>query len=145
MGFKLKSIGRILLTNWIHIVGFYVVLYLYGIASKLIGVEGAYDTWEWQIVHSLWTILLAFLLYGLPIIAGFYLVLLFLDFVLFRFSTLKPWMILLIEWSLIVPIFIYWAFLYEFWTWLVLALSFLVTQVVRLRWIQRPIQLTTVS
>jgi hypothetical protein len=126
-----------LLTNWIHIAGFYVAIYLYGTATKLLGIQGAYDTWDWQLLHSLWTILLAFLLYGLPIIAGFYLVLLFLDFMLFRFSTLKPAMILVLEWCVIVPIFIYWAFLYEFWTWIVLSSSFLITQTIRIRWIRR--------
>ena len=133
----MKSIGRILLTNWIHLVGFYVTIYLYGIATKLLGVEGAYDTWDWQLVHSLWTILLAFLLYGFPIIGGFYLTLLFLDFMLFRFSSLRSWIILLLEWCLIVPVFIYWAFLYEYWTWVVLSLSFLTTQSIRWRWVQR--------
>ena len=133
----MKSIGRILLTNWIHLVGFYVTIYLYGIATKLLGVEGAYDTWDWQLVHSLWTILLAFLLYGLPIIGGFYLTLLFLDFMLFRFSSLRSWTILLLEWCLIVPVFIYWAFLHEYWTWVVLSLSFLTTQSIRWRWVQR--------
>jgi len=133
----MKSIGRILLTNWIHLVGFYVTIYLYGIATKLLGVAGAYDTWDWQLVHSLWTILLAFLLYGFPIIGGFYLTLLFLDFMLFRFSSLRSWIILLLEWCLIVPVFIYWAFLYEYWTWVVLSLSFLTTQSIRWRWVQR--------
>jgi len=133
----MKSIRRILLTNWIHLVGFYVTIYLYGIATKLLGVEGAYDTWDWQLVHSLWTILLAFLLYGFPIIGGFYLTLLFLDFMLFRFSSLRSWIILLLEWCLIVPVFIYWAFLYEYWTWVVLSLSFLTTQSIRWRWVQR--------
>ena len=131
----LKPVWYILLTNWIHLVGFYVALYLTGIVMKLFGLNGAYDTWAWQLLHSLWTIPLLFFVYGLPIIGGFYLVLLFLDFVLFRFFSLKPWTILLLEWCIIVPIFIYWAFLYEYWAWIILSLSFLATQAFRNRWI----------
>lgn len=130
--------ARILATNWIHIVGFYISLYVFGIICKAIGLDRfSYDSWDWQLVRSLWTIPLLFLIYGLPFIGGFYLVQLFLDFMLFRFSRLRPWGILLLEWLLIVPVFIYWAFLYEYWAWIVLSLSFLATQAIRKRWILR--------
>ena len=134
----LKPVGRILLTNWIHLVGFYITLYICGIVMKLLGMNGAYETWDWQLLHSLWTIPLLFFVYGITIIGGFYLALLLLDIVLFRFSLFKPKTILLLEWCIIVPIFIYWAFLYEYWAWIILAVSFLTTQSIRSRWIMRP-------
>lgn len=127
-----------MLTNWIHIVGFYITLYLSGILFKLFGIERfSFDTWALQIGFSIVSIMLLFLIYGLPIIGAFYVTLLLMDIVFFRFTSLKSTTILMLEWSLVVPIFIYWAFLYEYWLWIVLSISFWITQTIRGRWIQK--------
>ncbi len=73
------------------------------------------------------------LLYGLVPLIAFYLVLLFLDLVLLTKTKLSIFDIVLIEWIIIAPIFIYWAFKYDYWLWLLLVSSFLVTQFMRAR------------
>lgn len=134
----MKFIGRIMLTNWIHIVGFYITMYLSVILFKLFRIECfSFDAWVIQIGFGLISITLLFLIYGLPIIGAFYVTLLLMDIVFFRFTSLKSTTILMLEWSLVVPIFIYWAFLYEYWLWIVLSISFWITQTIRGRWIQK--------
>ncbi|QHL86835.1 hypothetical protein GU926_05035 [Nibribacter ruber] len=63
--------------------------------------------------------------------AGFFSALALLDVFCFSFIKNKIKTILLIEWIIIVPIFIYWAFEYEYWLWITLAISFFVTQQLR--------------
>ena len=124
--------------NWIHMVGFYISLYLSGILFKLFGIEGfSFDTWALQLGFSPISIVLLFFMYGLRIIAAFYLTLLLIDIAFFRLTSLKTTTILMLEWCLIVPIFICWAFLYEYWLWVVLSISFWITQTIRGRWIQK--------
>jgi hypothetical protein len=58
-----------------------------------------------------------------------------LDLIAFCFKKLKVIQIMILEWVVITPPFIYWAFKYEYWLWLVLATSFLCTQLIRAKWI----------
>lgn len=107
--------------------------YLSGIFFKAIGIDNESSTWADVTVSSLFSILLVFLLYSPVILVGFYGVLILLDVICFRILKMKVWKTLLLEWALIVPPFIYWAFEYKFWIWIPMTISFLITQLTRRR------------
>lgn len=127
------KIIKLMSTNWIHLLGFYVSSYFYVIFSKLIGIEQPFDNWSTAIFYNLLGTLFLLFTYGLVIVIGFYLLILFLDLLLFQFKRLRLIEIVLIEWILIIPPFIYWAFKEEYWLWLVLVASLLTTQLIRRR------------
>jgi hypothetical protein len=133
----LKASLKITLTNWIHLVGFYAMTYLSLIFFKALGIDSENDTWETILFLLPLTIPLLFLTYGLIIIGGFYAVVISLDFICFNLIKMKVWKILVLEWLLIIPFFINWAFEYKYWLWLTLCLSFLITQFIRKRQIER--------
>jgi hypothetical protein len=120
---------KLLLTNWIHLLGFYIVIEI-SIIIHLI-TSGNPDT---SLQATILIILLAvpFLMisYGLMFIVGFLFGITLLDVILFSLIKYNRW-IFVIEWLLIVPVFIYWAFEHEYWLWLYLSAAFLVTQVIR--------------
>lgn len=123
---------KILSTNWVHFVGFYVTTYLSLILFKLIGIEGsANEEWSAILFLSLLTIPLLFFVYGLRIIGGFLVAIVLLDIIGFTLKPDRIKLILFIEWILIIPPFINWAFEYEYWLWITLTISFLVTQLLR--------------
>jgi hypothetical protein len=125
----LKKTLNILATNWVHLVGFYITAYLSIALFKLLGVPHyGSGSWIQTLLLSLVSIPFLFFTYGLKIIVGFFGVLVLLDLIGFRFTKFKIRTILLVEWLLIIPVFIGWAFEYEYWLWITLALSFLVTQ-----------------
>jgi hypothetical protein len=131
---KLKNTSKILATNWIHFVGFYVTTYLSLILFKLIGLEGTEnDEWSTILFLSLLTIPLLFFVYGLRIIGGFFVAIVLLDIIGFNLKHAKIKLILLVEWILIIPPFINWAFEYDYWLWITLSISFLTTQLLRKR------------
>lgn len=129
---EIKKTLRIASTNWIHLVGFYVTTYLSLILFKLVGLEGSEnDYWNVLLFLSLLTIPLLFFTYGLIIIASFFGAILLLDSIGFNLKIQRTRLILIFQWIIIIPPFIFWAFEYEYWLWLSLCLSFLVTQLIR--------------
>jgi len=124
---------KIISTNWIHLLGFYITSYLYVVFAKLIGLDSAYDDWSTTIFYNLLGVLILLLTYGLVIIIAFYFIILLLDSLLFQFKGLRLIHIILIEWVIIIPPFIYWAFKEEYWLWLALVASLLGTQLIRRR------------
>lgn len=124
---------KIISTNWIHLLGFYITCYFYGLLAKLIGLGDVYDDWSTTIFFNLIGILLLLFTYGLVIILGFYIIILLLDLLLFQFKGLQLIQIVLIEWVIIIPPFIYWAFKEDYWLWLALVASLLGTQLIRRR------------
>jgi len=122
---------RIASTNWIHLLGFYITTYLYGLFAKLIGFEDTYDDWFVTIFYNLIGIIFLLLTYGLMIVISFYLVILCLDLLLFQFKKLRLLHIVIMEWAIIIPPFIYWAFAEDYWLWLALIGSLLTTQLLR--------------
>lgn len=101
--------------------------------AKLIGLDDAHDDWSTKIFFNLIGILLLLLTYGLVILIGSYAIILLLDLILFQFKGLRLIDIVLIEWVIIIPPFIYWAFKEEYWMWLALVASLLGTQLIRWR------------
>lgn len=130
-----KASLKIILTNWIHLLGFYAMAYLSLICFKALGMDSENDTWE--MILSPLSILVVFLTYGPVIIGGFYAVIIGLDVLCFNLLKTQAWKILVLEWLLVIPFFVKWAFEYKFWIWLPLCLSFLVTQFVRRKPIER--------
>lgn len=129
---EIKKTLRIASTNWIHLVGFYVTTYLSLILFKLVGLEGSEnDYWNVLLFLSLLTIPLLFFTYGLIIIVSFFGAILLLDIIGFNLKIHRIRLILFFQWIIIIPPFIFWAFEYEYWLWLSLCLSFLVTQLIR--------------
>jgi hypothetical protein len=132
-----KASLKIVLTNWIHLLGFYAMSYLSLIFFKAIGLDSRNDTWETVLFLYPLTIAESFFLYGPIIIGGFYAVVIWLDVLCFNLLKTQPWKILVLEWLLVIPFFIKWAFEYKFWIWFPLCLSFLTTQFIRRRPIER--------
>jgi len=133
---KVRSILKITATNWVHVVGFLVTTYLSLILFKLLGIGDGYE-WRQLIFIGLFSVPFLFITFGLPILAGFYLVIVALDFLAFKFIKLKTKRILQLEWFLLIIPFIYWAFLYEYWLWITLSVSFYFTQVLRIEMINK--------
>jgi hypothetical protein len=126
---------KLILSNWIHLLGFYLIIEI----STIIHIATSPDAMNWQ--ESVGGLLLGapflMLSYGLIFIIGFLLVIVILDILLFFLPTNnRKFVIILVlstEWLLIVPIFIYWAFEYNYWLWIYLSASFLITQIIKSR------------
>lgn len=135
---RLKRTFHIILTNWIHLVGFYLTTYLSYMLFKILGFEDfTYENWNDILFLSPLTIPLLFFTYGLFIIGWFYLLVVSLDSIAFNLIKEGTALILFFEWIMIIPLFLMWAFEYEYWLWLTLIFSFLVTQWIRKSMIEK--------
>lgn len=130
---------NIIKTNWVHFVGFYITSYISIILFKLLGIDGVNESWMQTILLNFIMVLFLFFTYGLIIILSFFLAITILDLVAFHFTKLKVIEILIIEWLLIISPFIYWAFKYEYWLWICLSISFLCTQYIRKKWLDKSV------
>jgi hypothetical protein len=129
---RIKMTFQIILTNWVHLVGFYLTTYLSLILFKILGIEDfTDDNWSVILFFSPLTIPILFFTYGLIIIGCFYISIAILDSIAFNLIKEKTGVILFLEWIMIIPLFVMWAFEYEYWLWLTLIFSFLVTQWIR--------------
>lgn len=128
---------KVLKTNWIHLLGFYVSTYCSSIIFHLMGLE-RYRGYSLTptLLTSLVSIPFLFFTYGLLFILTFYIAILLLDSIAFHFTNFKVITIMVIEWIVIIPPFVYWAFKEEYWLWLVLITSLLFTQLIRIKWIR---------
>jgi len=123
---------RIIKWNWLHVVGFYlmieVVMITYAVAEVM-------QTHNWQlfITKTFLSALFLMFTYGLIPLLLFYVALLLLDAIFFNIFNKSPLYIMLLEWFIISPVFIFWAFVYGYWLWIGLVASFLFTQVWRSR------------
>jgi hypothetical protein len=133
---KINRLIKIISTNWVHLVGFYVTTYLSLILFKLFGLDTS-DSWVAVLLISILTIPLLFFVYGVKIVGGFYFALLLLDIIAFSSIRKRRIEILIVEWWIISIPFIYWAFKYQYWLWITLSISFLVTQMIRLQRIKK--------
>ncbi len=129
-----KNILKTLTTNWIHIVGFYLATYLTLVIGSIFDpTEG----WEPIILTGFVAALLLFYVYGYVVIGWFYLTIVIMDIA--AFSWKNKWIreTLIVEWIIISVPFIYWAFKYEYWLWIALSISFLTTQMLRMKRIEK--------
>ena len=126
---KVGRIIRTILTNWIHLIPFYVTTYL---ALLLYQVVGPPNQKLVQAIPFLFaSTFLLFFIYGPVIMAGFYAAIVLADVLLFSCGYKRMREKLILEWILISTPFIYWAFKYEYWLWICLSASFLLTQLLR--------------
>jgi hypothetical protein len=129
---RIKMTLHIILTNWVHLVGFYLTTYLSFILFRILGIEDFTDeNWSVILFLSPLTIPILFFTYGLFIIGWFYISIAFLDSIAFNLMNEKIEIILFLEWIIIIPLFVLWAFEYEYWLWMTLVISFFLTQRIR--------------
>lgn len=128
---------KILKTNWIHLAGFYISTYCSMIIFHMVGLE-RYSGYNWlsTLLVSIIGIPFVFFTYGLTFMVAFYIAIVLLDLIIFHFTKLKVLTVAIIEWIIIMPPFIYWAFKEDYWLWLVLVISLLVTQLIRIKMIK---------
>lgn len=128
----LMKLLKILLTNWVHLPGFYIVIYLSGLLFKALGLAWQGVSWDFILDNSFSSTYGLLFLYGRWLVIGFYTILIALDIIcfvmLFKFSNVRVKEILTAEWILISIPFIYWAFKHQYWLWIMLCLAFLCTQ-----------------
>jgi hypothetical protein len=126
-----KKSLKVILTNWVHIVGFYVTTCLTIVLFKATGLSNESESWTKDLLILPLSTLEVFLIYGPIIIGCFYGVLIILDIlglIVAKFDVRK---VLLFECILLIPQFIVWAFQYRYWLWISLSLSFIITQFIR--------------
>jgi hypothetical protein len=121
---------RIIKLNWLHLVGFYLVIEVMMITYAVVEVLRTHN-WQVFIAQVFLNAFFLMFTYGLIQLVLFFVVLLLLDIILFASFNRSTLSIMLMEWLLICPLFIYWAFIYGYWLWIALAASFLFTQVWR--------------
>lgn len=121
---------RIILTNWVSVVGILFVVYLSGIISELIIADNNGD-----ITSSLWVGfiggIIGLVLYGTVFVIGFIICMTILDLLLIGETDKHFRAKLLIEWILVSTPFIYWIFKHSEWVFLVAIITFFVTQLIR--------------
>jgi len=121
---------KIILTNWKHLIGFYITIYVSFIIFKIIGLG---DDYEWDVL--LWfgfvSAGILMLAYGLKILGCFALTIVAMDIVSFSWTNKWTKWTLILQWTIISAPFIYWAFEYEYWLWIALSISLLTTQLLR--------------
>lgn len=128
---------NIVKTNWVHLLGFYTSTYIFNIILKLIGIE-RYRSWEKTLFFDLFFgVPLLLFTYGLIFLLSFYCLVIILDIIMFKLTNLKVIQILVIELLIIIAPFIYWAFQEEYWLWICLSISFLCTQYIRKKWLDK--------
>lgn len=125
--------GRVILTNWVHLLGFYICVEIVMVYEVLI----KHGHWSSYIGMLLFSAPFLLLTYGLMFIIGFLLVISILDLIFFSLIKQKVLLTLFIEWLLIVPTFIYYSFKYQYWLWIWLSATFLITQYIRGRRIEK--------
>ncbi|MFN3664864.1 MAG: hypothetical protein ACK4S0_01820 [Sediminibacterium sp.] len=121
---------KIIITNWVNIVGVFIAVYIYGVINTLVDPEvanGTVDTLRLAFLGSLFGIVL----YGMIFWIGYIVALIFLDFILIGKDEKNLYLKLMIQWGLISLPFIYWLFRYEQWVFLVAVIAFFITQNLR--------------
>ncbi len=138
---RFKRTLKIISTNWVHLVGFYVTTYFSLILFNFLGLEG-YTTEMSTKTLFLNLIMILYLIfgYGLMFLIGFYGAIIIMDSIGFNLTKTKTDLILLLEWIMIIPPFVTWALEYDYWLWLTLIISFAVTQWIRRRKIEKIIK-----
>ncbi len=137
----LRRTFKIILTNWVHIVGFYVTTYFTLILFEALGLSNDLGSWADMLKILPFSTLLVFLMYGPIIIGGFYGALIALDILGLIVAKIEARKVLILECVLLIPQFIVWAFEYKYWLWITLALSFVITQFIRKAKIERILNL----
>lgn len=107
-----------------------------------VGIYDRYDTWTLTLLRTFISSLFLLFAYGFIFLVGFYITLAVLDYMLFRFVKMNVLKAIILEWLLLIPPFVYYAFEYKYWLWLMLSFSFLITQFLRKHKIERFLEMS---
>jgi len=132
----MKTKLHIFWTNWVNVVGIFMVVYLSAIISELLKIESGTDIMGALGVGVLGG-LFSLLVYGSIFWVGFLLAMFLLDMLLIGEDRKHLRLMLLIEWIVVSSPFLYWFFIYTQWIFAVAILAFLITQLIREREIKK--------
>ncbi len=124
---------KILKTNWINIVGVFVITLMYVFINSFFFHSATF-------VQAIFGAALSVCLYGIIFWGLFLILLVVLDLVFFTKNKNNLRTKLLIEWFIISLPFIYWIVKYNQWIFLVGVLAFLITQLLRKKLIIKAVQ-----
>ncbi len=122
---------RVILTNWINLVGVFLVVYLCAFLMS-------YTSTNFSILQSLFSLFILVGLYGLLFWVGFSLELILLDFLLINSKHITSKLIT--EWVLICTPIIYCTIKYNEWILLSGVIAFLITQFLRKKMILKAVE-----
>ena len=122
---------RVILTNWINLVGVFLVVYLCAFLMS-------YTSTNFSILQSLFSSFILVGLYGLLFWVGFSLELILLDFLLINSKHITSKLIT--EWVLICTPIIYCTIKYNEWILLSGVIAFLITQFLRKKMILKAVE-----
>lgn len=118
---------KILKSNWIHLVGFYISVLIFQIFTLISGSSSL------SLVNLLFAPLMLLFLYGLVFLIGFYVLILLLDYTLIKGLKLEIKWAFFLEWFIFFIPLIVSAVFYNYYLWIVLGLSLGLTQLKRLK------------
>ena len=139
---KFLKIVLINLTNLIHLPGFYIMICIWTVLLRALGIGWENESWRFVLSRVLPSSYELLFLYGTVLLGGFYTVLIALDIVCLGLLGMKVREMLIVEWLLISAPFFYWAFERQYWLWIGLSVSFLGTQLARKSIVDRVLHLT---
>jgi hypothetical protein len=121
---------KIILTNWINLLGVFCVAFVYAIVLSLIDTNLSYNIFQATLAA-----LFLILAYGMMFWALFIILLIILDLILIVSNRKNLKTKLVIEWLLISSPFIYWAVKYHEWIFVAAIIAFFISQQLRARYI----------
>jgi len=129
---------KILKTNWINIIGFFTAVFVYSFISSLIIDDGI----SRNIFQAILASLIGIVLYGVMFWSSFLILLIILDLVLIVPNQKKLKIKLILEWLIISLLLVIWAFIYKEREWIyglfaISIISFLITQLLRKKLIEK--------
>ena len=131
-----KYLVRVYLTNWINLVGIIAGTFLTIIVAAIFSLEESAQSLS-ELFGDLLMTPFFLLLYGLLPMAIFLLLMLFLDIICFSRKTSHIFPLLFVQWLVLVIKPIEWAIDNNYWLWVGLSVSFLVTQYLRSKQIDK--------
>ncbi|WP_426584298.1 hypothetical protein [Mucilaginibacter sp. R-33] len=117
---------KIILTNWINLLGIFGSVFLFAVVLTLTKVNLAYN-----IFTAITVALFSIIAYGMMFWAFLIIALVVLDLMLIIPNRKDLKIKLIIEWLIISSPFVYWTFKYNEWIFAVGIVSFLITQLLR--------------
>jgi hypothetical protein len=126
MVLNIKNVMKVLLTNWINVLGIFIVALIYATILNY-NDENVSRT----LLQSTIAALILVCLYGIMFWGILIASLVILDLLLIRTDRGNLKMKLLIEWLIISSPFVYWMLKYDEWMFLAVVLAFLITQLLR--------------
>jgi hypothetical protein len=123
---------KILLTNWINLLGIFVVTFAFSVMQMLTKADLSYNILQAMLAALFGVIGYGMMFWGLLIIA-----LIILDLILIVPNPKNLKTKLLAEWLIISIPFIYWTVKYHEWIFAVAIITFLITQLLREKYITK--------